>query len=234
MELKKRECPIHMELVPYGGGWTDVYVDFGDGELYFIISHLLGADFDTLMKALYHLYPNNHDYEEPEDLVDYKLGICEVIDGNYVVKRIVDDIEGEVLPLVYQSIPWKAEFTWDEEGSNSHWKLERIPDQSTSFMLKISIEINRKEYEFHEYEVRYEDMCYAVADACTRAIKKHGLWGYYHAIYHPDMNLRYLLLLKSIALNNFEARTLTFNDEKGRGESSDFQKELELLQFDMS
>ncbi len=37
MELHKRECPIKMRLVPYGGGWTDVYDDFGDGELYFII-----------------------------------------------------------------------------------------------------------------------------------------------------------------------------------------------------
>ena len=51
MELEKRHCPIQMKLVPYGGGWTDVYVNFGDGELYFIISHCCGDDFDTLMKV---------------------------------------------------------------------------------------------------------------------------------------------------------------------------------------
>ena len=81
-----------------------------------------------------------------------------------------------------------------------------------------SIEIERDEIERHEYEVAYEDMCYAVADACTKAIKKHGLWGYYHSIYYPDMNLRYLLFLKSVALKNFEARKLTFYEEKGQGE----------------
>ena len=233
MELEKRHCPIQMKLVPYGGGWTDVYVNFGDGELYFIISHCCGDDFDTLMKALYHLYPENPDYDDAEDLVDIKYGICEYTDNGYVIKEIVDDLHELEPPFTYRPIPWRAEFTWDEEGSCSKWKLERITDQSKSFMLKISIEIARGNTELHEYEVRYEDMCYAVAGACTRALKKHGLWGYYHAIYQPDMNLRYLLFLKCVALNNFEARELIFYDEKGQGETSDFQKELELLQFDM-
>ena len=76
-----------MRLVPYGGGWTDVYVDFGDGELYFIISHCLGDDFDTLMRALYHLYPEQPDYENADDLVDYKAGICKRIDGDLLLKR---------------------------------------------------------------------------------------------------------------------------------------------------
>ena len=233
MKLEKRECPIKMRLVPYGGGWTDVYADFGDGELYFIISHCLGDDFDTLMKALYHLYPENAGSENADELVDYKTGICELIDGEYVVKEIVDDPRDYPMPYVAQDIPWKASFTWDEEGSFSRWQLERIPDQSTSFMLKIAIEINRDKVEIHEYEVAYEDLCYAVADACTKALKKHGIWGYYHAIYNPDMNLRYLLFLKSVALNNFEARKLTFYEEKGQGETSDFQKEMELLLFDL-
>ena len=33
MKLKKRECEINMKIVSYGGGWTDVYVNFRDGEL---------------------------------------------------------------------------------------------------------------------------------------------------------------------------------------------------------
>lgn len=47
------------------------------------------------------------------------------------------------------------------------------------------------------------------------------------------MNIRYLLFFKSIALGNMEARELTFYDEKGKGETSDFSKEIELLVFDM-
>ena len=50
MELQKRDCGISMRLVPYGGGWTDVYADFGDGELYFIISNTMGRyGFQTLL-----------------------------------------------------------------------------------------------------------------------------------------------------------------------------------------
>ena len=91
----------------------------------------------------------------------------------------------------------------------------------------------RDEKKHYEYELRYEDVCYAVADACTKALKKHGFWGFHHSCYVPDMNVRYLLFLKSIGLGNMEARELTFYDEKGMGETSDFNKEMELLLFDM-
>ena len=46
------------------------------------------------------------------------------------------------------------------------------------------------------------------------------------------MHLRYLLFLKSVALGNFEAREL-ITLEEGKGEKSPFEKELELLLFDM-
>ena len=45
--------------------------------------------------------------------------------------------------------------------------------------------------------------------------------------------VRYLLFLKAIALGNMAARELTFYDEKGQGETADFNKEMELLLFDM-
>jgi hypothetical protein len=233
MNLQKRECPIKMRLVPYGGGWTDVYADFGDGELYFIISHCVGDDFDTLMSALYHLYPNQTDYDHAEELVEYKTGICELVDDGYIVKEIIDDPREHEMPYVSRDIPWKAEFDWDEEGAGSHWLIERIPDVNKEFTIKISIDINRADSKHYEYELSYSDMCYAVAEACTKALKKHGVLGYYHSIYHPDMNIRYLLFLKSIALNNSEAIELTYYDEKGHGETTDFQKEVELLLFDM-
>lgn len=63
--------------------------------------------------------------------------------------------------------------------------------------------------------------------------KKHGFWGYHQATYTEDLNIRMLLFLKSIALGNMEARELTFYDEQGEGETADFNKELELLLFDM-
>lgn len=233
MNLNKRDCGIKIRLVPYGGGWTDVYADFGEGELYFIISDVMGKSFETLMKVLYHLYPDNRDPENADEFVEYKCGICEHIDGKYVVTRIVDDTKDEDFPAVIRDIPWKASFTWDEEGSYSNWTLERVPNEDTSFKLKITIDVCRGETKHYEYEVPYEDMCYAVAAACTAAIKKHGFWGYHYATYTEDMNVRYLLFLKSIGLGNTEARELTFYDEKGQGETGCFDKEIELLLFDM-
>ena len=46
------------------------------------------------------------------------------------------------------------------------------------------------------------------------------------------MHLRYLLFIKSAALDNFEARELTDMGDKN-GEGSSFEKEIELLMFDM-
>ena len=233
MELKKRDCGIKMRLVPYGGGWTDVYADFGDGEIYFIISYLGSNSFETLMKALYHLYQENPDPEEAYDLVECKEGICQQIDGEYVVTKIVDRTSSEDLPCVVQDIPWKASFDWYEEIDGSKWIIERQPTTDTAFNVHVHIEIHRSEVKEYDYTVKYEDLCYAVADACTKALKKHGFWGYHKATYDQDMNIRYLLFLKSIALNNMEARELTYYDEKGEGETADFNKELELLLFDM-
>lgn len=233
MELKRRDCGIKMRLVPYGGGWTDVYADFGDGEIYFIISFLGSNSFETLMKALYHLYPENPDPEEAYDLVECKEGICQQIDGEYVVTKIVDRTSSEDLPCVVQDIPWKASFDWYEEIDGSKWIIERLPTTDTAFNVHVHIEIHRSEVKEYDYTVKYEDLCYAVADACTKALKKHGFWGYHKATYDQDMNIRYLLFLKSIALGNIEARELTYYDEKGEGETADFNKELELLLFDM-
>ncbi len=233
MRLVKRNCPVKMRLVPYGGGWTDVYVDFGDGELYFIISDGMGDDFDSLMKSLYYLYPNQDDPFEMCNFVDCKCGKLENVDGELVVTRIVD-YSDEDEGRIERDVPWKADFEWCEEGASSCWKLERVPDLNESFILKVSIDVFRDEKKHYEYEIAYEDMCYAVADACTKAIKKHGFWGYHYSTHYKDMNLRYLLFLKSIALKNMEARELKpSSDENKCGEISDLQKELELLLFDM-
>jgi len=100
-------------------------------------------------------------------------------------------------------------------------------------MLKLHIEHHRDEIKIYNYYVLYKDFCYAVAKACTEMLKEYGFFGYHHSIYCHDINMRHLLLLKSIALDNFEARELTYYNEKGHGETTDLHKELELLLFDM-
>lgn len=233
MNLIKRECGIKMRLVPYGGGWTDLYADFGDGEIYFIISNVMDAGFEALVRSLYYLHPSHGNSSNNSDIIDYKYGICEKSDGEYTVTEIINDIKELEPPFIYRPIPWKAHFTWDEEGSESRWILERELDQEESFMVHVHIEHERAETRIYDYRVRYEDLCYAVADAGTKALKKHGFNGYHAATYEEDVNVRYLLFLKAVGLQNMEACETKWYKEKGKGDTSDFVKEIELLLFDM-
>lgn len=228
MNLQKRDCGIYMKLVPYGGGWTDVYLTISGDKHYFIISDVLGDQFDDFLSILYHLYPDNAGDETRSQNIDYKVARAELIDGEYQTVEIVDVDKAGI--GVFRDIPWKAHFSWDEEGNASVWELERDPTEDLDFKLRISIDHNEKHY---KYSVRYADFCYAVAKACTEALKKHGFTGYHRATYTQDFNVRYLLFLKGVALGDLEACKLTYYEEKGTGETSDFSKELELLLFDM-
>lgn len=233
MNLVKRDCGINMRLVPYGGGWTDLYADFGEGELYFIISNVMGPGFMELMRALYYLHPDNGNSDGTDDFIDYKYGILELVNNNYVLTKIIDDTHDMETPFTYRPIPWKAHFQWDEEGAESRWVLEREASEDGSFAVKLHIEIDRSELKIYDYKLNYADLCYAVADACTRALKKHGFLGYHAATYEEDINVRHLLFLKAVALHSMDACEVTWYQEKGKGDTSDFSKELELLLFDM-
>ena len=226
MVLKKRDCGIKMRLVPYGGGWTDVYLNIGNDELYFIITSMYSDNFNNLMSVLYFLYPENYDHEHTENYVDCWEGIIE----NDEVVEIVERITKSSCTTI--AVPKKGEFSWDEEGASSYWVIEREATMDTDFDIHISIDIKRDDAHHYEYTVRYKDFCYAVAKTCTEVLKSHGIYGYHNSIYYGDMNLRYLLFLKCIALDNFEARELT-NLGRGNGESTSWEKELELLLFDM-
>lgn len=224
--LKKRDCGISMKLVPYGAGWTDVYLSIGEDKLYFIISALLGDTFTDLLRILYFLHPENNDPEHKENHIDCWEGLIE----NDEVVEIAEQIDK--YPCIVRPIPKKGELSWDEEGSESKWVIERDATLDTDFNIKISIDICRDETKHYEYNVRYKDFCYAVAKTCTEVLKSHGIYGYHHSIYQDDMHLRYLLFIKSVALDNFEVRVLTDMGDKN-GEGSSFEKEIELLLFDM-
>ncbi len=230
LNLKKRDCDIKMRIVPYGGGWTDVHLDICGDSHYFIISYVFGDQFSALLALLYKLHPDNGGSEHDGVKVEYKTGICEHTDSGYKVVKIVGCDENVPVRCVCRDIPWKGSFTWDEEGEYSEWSIERIPDESTDFMLSIHVEHHEKTF---EYSLPYKEFCYSVAKACTEMLKEYGFGGYYNSTYTQDMNLRHLLFIKSVALDNFEALELTHYEEQGHGETTDFEKELELLMFDM-
>lgn len=233
MILKKRNCRINMSLIPYGAGWTNLSLDMDGEKLNFILSNVMNSEFEDLMRVLYHLHPNNGDYEYAEHLIEYKVGLCEATANGYRVTKVVDSLSDGPGCGVYQNIPWKGEFTWDEEGAYSHWTIEREPSEKEDFQIKITIEICRENKSKHTFVAEYKDFCYAVADAYTKMLKRYGFWGYHYSTYCSDIHLRYFLFLKSVALNCFDARQLMHYNDEEQGSASNLEKELELLLFDM-
>lgn len=229
MELKKRECGMEMKLIPYGSGWTDLHFNIGNDKLYFIITSVWSDQFSKLLEVLYYLHPEQNDPKRYGE-IEYWAGICEVVDGAYKVTRIVEHEDG--IPATIKDIPHKAELHWDEEGACSHWIFTREPTEDADFEMQIDICISRKEERNYSYRVRYKDFCYVVAKTCTEVLKSHGLYGYHYSTYEDDFNLRHLLFIKAVALDCPEVRMLKDNGD-GLGYSTPFEKELELLLFDM-
>ncbi len=230
MKLTKRDCGMEIKLVPYGAGWTDVYFNINGDNLYFIITSVWSAQFSKLLEVLYYLHPNQNDPKRNEHDVDYCDGVCEDINGESKVVKIVKRCEE--CPATIRPIPHKAKFHWDEEGSSSDWFFTREPTEAEDFKLQIDICIRRGEEKHYSYEVRYKDFCYAVAKTCTQVLKSHGIYGYHHSTYVDDINLSHLLFIKAVALDCMEVRALKNNGE-GLGESTSFKKEIKLLLFDM-
>ena len=56
MKWQKRECPINMELVPYGSGWEDVTLDICGNHHWWSVSGCLGegatSSFDEELELL--------------------------------------------------------------------------------------------------------------------------------------------------------------------------------------
>jgi hypothetical protein len=230
MKLKKRNCPLSFDLIPRGAGWTHVYLNIGKERILFIITNIMGHQFSDLARALYFLAPKQRDSDRAEDIIDSKIGILDN-EGRKVVK-IRDDLNDFPNNRSFREIPYRAKFSWDEEGSFSTWVLEREPTDDKEFSVKLHIEIHRNEIKIYDYEIRYNELCYAVAKAYTTALKEYGFWGYHHSTYYEEINITQLLYLKAVALNCLEIRNLQDHCST-HGETSSLQKEIELLLFDM-
>lgn len=61
MNLKKRDCPLAIELVPRGFGWTYVYLTTGSNRMDFVVSDVMGEQFNDLVRILYYFSPEQND-----------------------------------------------------------------------------------------------------------------------------------------------------------------------------
>ena len=89
-QLTRRDCDIKMKIVPYGAGWTDVYLNIGEDNLYFIISAMDGGTFTDLLRILYFLHPENDDPEREENFIDCWEGLVKHGEVVKIAERIAD------------------------------------------------------------------------------------------------------------------------------------------------
>ena len=212
MNLQKRECPIVFRFVPYGAGWEDVYLTVDGTTHYFVVTYVWGDQIDALVDVLLLFHP---DYSRH---CDSSL-------------RLSDDKEWEE----FDGPCPRTKFVWDGEGHAATWRLHRTPMTGTDATIEVEI-VEQNDGEAPNppvlFTVGYKDLCYAVAKGMTEAMQWHGLYGYFQAVWSHDINLRKLLFLKSFALDAMDV--LKVEDLGGKnGERTDFEKELELLLFDM-
>lgn len=233
--LRKRDCGMEMCLTPCGAGWTSITLDIGGDHLRFVISNVVGDQFEDLLKALYHLHPECNDYEQPDDLVYLVERRGHVVSEPFEAFSPTDCGSAEALnQQETKQYLWQAAFSWDEEGASINWLIERDRDVERDFDARIRIEICRETTETYEYAVRFSDFCYAVSKAATTAMKTFGFCGYHRATLTQDINVRILLYVKAVALNAMNVLATTHHKAGAESETiSSYAEEMGLLLFDM-
>lgn len=209
-KLKKRDCGINIKLTPSGTQYLHFEMTVNGDYFDYLPASTVGVQFGSFVSALYKLFIEDIDDEHNE------YGNLEYLsDENHVVHTVVTkvlwDCEGTEIDIIFsRRIAYKIDYEND---------MMNIEIRSYSDILK-------------KYTVKTKDFCYAVAKACTEALKNYGFYGYRHSTEFDYFILHQLLYIKCFALGNFEARELTYADD-GYTKKTSFEKEMELLMFDM-
>ena len=209
MKFQKRDCPIKAKIEPLGAELLYVNFDFGNSKLEYTPSTVMGGQFGEFVCALYTLYNENNN--ERYD------GHCE-----WKKREYHEDNNNQIYATT-------VTVDWDGEGTEMIIKMTKLWDGDT-ILLRSSVDYGKT---YQEYSVNDRDFCYAVAKACTEVIKEFGFYGYRYSTESEPIKIHQLLFLKAYALGNMDARDLIVMDEELDCCKSNFEKELELLLFDM-
>ena len=182
-----------------GAGWAKAKLLIGEDAFTFSISYLWD-DINDLLDRVYYLYPNwGHD--------DANWNIME-----YGESDITSMEDGEETTRHWEEIPWKTTLDWDGEGESVRWTFERPVNLDADFDVSISLDIFQNEEGKYSYTIRYKDLCYAVSKAITDFIAEYGIIGSFESSWMKDINLRHLLRIKGIALNDAVAESVGTGD----------------------
>ena len=208
-ELKKRDCDIKIKLTPSGTQFLRFEMDIQGDHLDFLPASTMGDQFGAVVSALYTLF------HEKEDMHEEWRSREHISNDNHVIHTIVTKVD------------------WDNEGDVVEIVMSRKCTVDIDYENDlIDIEINNYDEVLKQYTVKTKDLCYAVAKACTEVLKEYGIYGYRYSTEQDYFKLHQLLYIKSFALGNFEAREL-ISEENDWVKKTSFEKEIELLLFDM-
>ena len=233
MELKKRKCNTSIKLTPYGADFLQVIWDIGGNHHRFFPSAAMGYQFAPFLAAVYFLYDEGHDNHRV-----LRRSHCKTEEHvNWTDSSVPEGFKKKI-----------AKIDWDEEGHTVDIYFERTgkwncPIEELRGPDPVNIRIVTLRGNEYHYKIDGRDLCYAVAKACTRALKTYGIWGYYQSsaseINDRDyLNIEQLLFIKAYALDAMEVRSLKNRWKHPRrlwpyAEYSSYEKEIELLLFDM-
>ena len=232
LKLNKRKCSISIELVPCGADFLKVVLSIGNDSHTFWASSVMGNQFSSFVGAVYQLYTEKYDTHSHNRGIDSKAKhICPQEDPS-----LLND-EEKVMSHV----------CWDGEGVLFHITFTRkrifCGDRVSDEEDLIEIGIGNPDDHQDTYTVDGRDLCYAVAKAYTEAIKKYGFYGYYSSTggncngFGDVIDIHMILFIKAYALGAMDARRLetVWKKENSwmRAEGTSFDKELELLLFDL-
>ena len=223
MKLNKRNCPINIELDAIGADMLDISMDICGKHYDFSASSVMGHQFGAFLYAIYGMY-----WEAPGERRYFK--------NSY--PKIECDLRTKII---------RAQIRWDSEGYITTIMLTRrfhdfsVPSPTEKDNIEITI--NQRD----KYIVDARDLCYAVAKASTDAMKKYGFYGYNLTCgadcngYGDSIDIERLLFIKAYALNAMEARETKelfkhpdyLDDDFNDATFSSFEKEIEILLFDM-
>lgn len=232
LKLNKRSCETRIRLTPQGADFMRIHFRIGGDNHYFYPSCVMGDQFSSFLTAVYCLYNEGWDYHKLHMRQWQKRFGCEF-----------DTPSKENGNRYFQSI----QILWDEEGRTVDVTLSRSSAYEDCFSVAskgipdpINVEFSYKKGVF-KYTVDGRNLCYAVARGYTEALKKYGFQGYLRSTgmqYIGDtFEMEELLFVKAYALYAMDARELNEkwrkpNSWRGANASS-FEKEIELLLFDM-
>ena len=241
MHLVKRDCPVKIKLTPCSTYYLLIDFEINGEKHSFFPSAAVSYHFLDFMAAVYQLYTENDGLDCHNDaFLPNRL---------YGKSRRKINTQKTDPQLNEEEISVETSIDWDEEGPTATITLYRkaqngdlapIPNDPDPIQITICYDMFPDKSGEFTYVVDGKDLCYAVAKAGMDVIKTYGFHGYFFTSGLDNgidnwIDINQLLFFKAYALGVMEVRDFS---EVSTGKNNtvlatDFEKELELLLFDM-